>query len=405
MKKIIVVAISLIAIFIINTPVFADGETPTNTITPAEGFILTPSRYSTRDLNNKSCPLNKPQYYLTKTPSSMWMLNCGNCLRNTLPALPTAISTATQTPTVTATWNYLTPTNTPTITGTPTKTVTPTIDISSGVIVTRHDNSQISLTNIGDYGLSTGKVYFNYYSGEKVITKIDGNTSGGYYVYLNISNSYYHDNWGGCTRITIKNGRNTPITLTWKDNITTGSAGFLSGTRSLSYLESVAYQAGCTGAYVSGNLTRQLEIYVPSGYTTTYQDIEIYQDSQVTNSSNKNNSVDGTVTVYLGSLEMLSATPTPTPTSLGYCAVIEEDTVDQDYFGYTGLSYGQTDCIDIGNQDVSILGIDLDIPWIAHMCATSLSLGDIYIFGMGISLAKIFSIVMIVASLGLLFWT
>lgn len=95
-------------------------------------------------------------------------------------------------------------------------------------------------------------------------------------------------------------------------------------------------------------------------------------------------------TVYIQPQPVLpTQMPTATPTAIvdGYCGSVDGQEGSPDpAFGWTGIEYGQSACLDLGGFQISILGVDIDIPWLAHLCLQGLYIGEAVIFGVSISL-------------------
>ncbi|MCD4735609.1 MAG: hypothetical protein K8R53_06165, partial [Bacteroidales bacterium] len=73
-----------------------------------------------------------------------------------------------------------------------------------------------------------------------------------------------------------------------------------------------------------------------------------------------------------------------------------EEAQDEYGFDYTGIVFGSTFCINVGPYEYEILGVSIDIPWIAYICVQELSLGVATVFGVDISFDA-FTVVMAVA--------
>jgi hypothetical protein len=105
------------------------------------------------------------------------------------------------------------------------------------------------------------------------------------------------------------------------------------------------------------------------------------------------NSSNGGITyhweTYFYAVPLPPVTPTVTPTATAthiasYCEIT--DSVGSIAFSYSGLIFGAAHCVDVGNWSVSILGIAIDIPWIAHLCFQDVTLGTVILFNVVVSL-------------------
>jgi hypothetical protein len=78
--------------------------------------------------------------------------------------------------------------------------------------------------------------------------------------------------------------------------------------------------------------------------------------------------------------------------------IVAEGDEEEDMYGfdYDGIYFGNTYCVDIGPDEAEILGITLEMPWIAHLCAQEVGIGNIKVFGVDVNL-DIFIIMLAVA--------
>lgn len=106
-----------------------------------------------------------------------------------------------------------------------------------------------------------------------------------------------------------------------------------------------------------------------------------------------------TIDVYAYITCLGTGTPTPGPTCLdtggSYCDCVDAVTTCTD-FCYTGFGpTGNGVCADVGPYSLTLFGIDLEIPWIAHVCFEEWLFGTAIIFGVSFSMDVVIFVVLI----------
>lgn len=319
-----------------------------------------------------TCPADPPSGWLTTTPSSSWLILCGQCL-NADGSWPNLTPTGTPPPTVYGTSTLgPSPTNgpSPTATKTPTATVTrtPTVTLTP----TKSWQSVAFIPPLSPwYGVSPGGGIQNTYW-----YRIDmgaGNT-------IKYDGSSYVD-WSGACHSAGSDAVAVQLCVSTDGN-TCGtprlqySCGALEG-RDRSW-DGITYATGTNGPgrYLIGRV-------VTTGASGQWA---------------LNDAVLHHVEVQWG-IPTPGPTPTAAPVLDNYCTSV--DGSNESDFGYSGIIYDVTECLDVGPWSVTIpiLGFSFDVPWLLHLCLQGVSLGVVTVFGVGVLLDVIALVMAVVMAI------
>lgn len=407
-KSSVVLLLGALTVGLIVTPraVWAYEEYQEVTSTPeATTTVTAPPAYqphilSTQDLGDLSCPSDgsNPVGWGTVTPSSGWNLLCSQCVNQSEWATSTPADTQTPNPTYvyftqaacqTAAVNgedcMLTPGVTQTVTPLP-STATSTIPASNivftgGSLVTTgsvyfSDNAEFPRT--WSRVLTSDLVTFSGYVGirDASTTRWDSRLvdfqttyTGSGYVYWNADFVESHEN----------------ATLNYVLLILHDSDGD-------EIIDLIVNPSGSAYLNSSGTIYYRLSYNSQNPFMSYSIPAAEFTDK-------------GTV---LSTMPFeLTPTPTVTPTAspLGYCQSVSNV---ESGFSWSGITYGQSYCVDIGPYG----GFDFNgltanpigaFPWIAHLCFQDVSFGNAVIFDVEISLEVVLYILGIVAIIRNLF--
>jgi len=385
--SILMLAILLILMFLLKFDrVNAQGETstPTATMTDVPGVMVT-QRMTSTPISNVACPTGLPTYWLTKTPSSLWRLNCDRCIIPTLPAMPTVTvtNTGTVTPTPSGTWSSPTPTNTATNTPTPSPTPAKAVECwydlgceqLSDTLIRFHKsgtaNGWGTFSTTSQFKRLTNANLHIYYVGDLVARNTSSVAGSFQYqpeirssVGLRYSTAYFY-------RLqNVPAGSTNPYDLMF-----------------LAY--PLNYSGDPAGAIYDAKLKMDYGSWGNAGMSDYwFWDWDYYVFV----------SVDEMTEFPTGDLP----TPTPTPAP-SYCSSVNGNEDDEALFDYGGLEFGSKYCMDIGGYQFSILGLDIDIPLWLHICLQNLSFGVVTFFGAKLSLDVLFIAIAVVWGLRLMF--
>ncbi|MCJ7696509.1 MAG: hypothetical protein MUO40_13950 [Anaerolineaceae bacterium] len=337
------------------------------TVTPIPGYV--PTIHPTIDYEylteNYECPPLTPGGYGTVTPSALWMQKCAHCL----------------------------PENQQIITPTPATTQQPTAYPGDEFITGRfQDTDWWQLNGTGDFitwaemgetyvGTETGVTYVNFMSrlwqnyGQENST-YDLTYYVNYQVQAPASSSIY---WGYTRTMAFRFKNNTA------DYIEVEVYDIASG-------ELENFWVLNPGALVEKNLWSasnqvpvdidewlavEIRVYDSNASATDFQ----FYDYKTQWMSNGN---DRLITVrYEPGLY------SPDPEFESDCiAIVSEgdEEINDSAFDYDGLTFGAIYCVDLGPYEYSILGVEIDIPHIAHICVQEVGIGTITVFGVDVSL-------------------
>jgi len=321
--------------------------TVTSTVTAPPAYVPTISTAPTYP-SDFSCPSGPISGWGTVTPSTYWSANCSQCV-----VTPLWTSTAQPAATVTGT----PPTATPvTSTPTPSATTTPT------PIYTQSATTYTYVSFTSSYTGATMSCE-TYYNGLKCqfYFPTPPNARTQYSPVLTISAP------SNSTAYIVSDSVATGKFWYANPDIDNYSMGLSTGT----------YPA--TGTGVSVHHTYSKSVGTSFGLT--------FHTSKDTNQSSF---WGGTVYIQPQAVfpTPIPVTPsvTPTGTPSVYCAAVDGSTSGDSGFSWTGIEYGASACIDIGPEEISILGVDIGFPHLAHLCLQEISIGIMVIFGVTIAL-------------------
>lgn len=377
---------------------------PTTTITapPPYNPLINP----TIDYGNLECPENgsNPVGWGTVTPSSAWLLLCSQCVNASDWSTSTPSNTNTPNPTLESMTQIAcqtaaaggSPCTTPTVTVTPTATITPTAT-----------------------GTPTG-------GGMECLYLINGQCwNGGVVSYTHeftingFNNNYFADLIG----VHVQSPYNTLVNIYYAYDITISWSN--ADSRYAPTLENHLWARDPQSGWntnIDSNYSNACTPGTSGTCNHTYQKQQPFTNGNPNNQGTdfyvniKNNNVSwpsgdniAQGWVYI-SISSLPTTPTPTATGtpgtdLSYCQTVHDEETG---FDWTGISYGNEYCIDIGPYG----GFDFGgltanpigaFPWIAHICFQDISFGELTVFDVVISLEAILYILGIVAIIRNLF--
>lgn len=350
-------------------PLAQDTLTPTPTITsPAIGWIPTILPLTPPTFTNILCPPVTPYGYGTVTPNALWSAYCGQCVDVTQIASPQATPSPTDaqsTMTQTIIAMTATRTRTPTPVVSPTATNTPTTKLTVSTPGWPSCWYGWALPDAWSYVCS------QYYNGVKCVTSIRNYPPGDFCLR---GEWQFSDSRGGGTQ------------QYWYR--TDGYAGGTYVSTGYPYLYGAMSRTGLSvgsgenvvgiGEYHDNGTSSSSSRYMGIGAAQHYNKTSIWDN-----------------TTYIYPFAGIPPTPTagPTPNAGSYCSTVDGSTYNA--FSLSSLTLGIKYCVDIGNWSYSILGVAIDIPWIAHLCLQDVSFGTATILGVVISLDTIVTIAVI----------
>lgn len=333
-------------------------DTPTSTITAVGGYI--PTINATQALNLE-CGVNTPIGWGSVTPDGVWSVLCSSCMVTPFPSFTPPATSTFPSPTGTL------PTSTITATApSPTSTALP-----PGAITCNGNSAELVCVQVNAYTIRLD-VQGNPFNVSMNYAPIYGSGAGTHY--------YFELFWN--------NG-------TWVDPFDGGSAAERHGNYGHYFItDGFLVLNGGGGAPCANPGDRCGEF--PTGLF--YHDY-IYASGDrligLVRAGPDNNFfwTPGGSSLLVSAAPILPApTPTPTPTGTppGYCQVVNGGgAVPDSGFEFNGITFGSTACFDIGpipTWDFGFLVVNVNIPWIAHLCLTDVDLGVITAFGVQISL-------------------
>lgn len=318
-------------------------DTPTSTITAQPGYIPSVMPTNSLDLN---CGVGTPVSWGTVTPDSVWSVLCSHCMSTAIPS-PTSLFTVTPSPTLGV--------GTPSVT--PSPTTTPVnggcLAVGVGVVVADVNRTGFVTCSVSPANVieCSGSVSWDFtgagFANIDVPITFIGSPLIGYFEH---DDFWEYGSGGSLSDITRPGivysfGTCEPV---WNSGFNTSGSCNLSG-------------APMTGAFLRW---------------VVYQDSE--PDTDYTFSTKW--SING---------NCLAVTPVPTAVS-PYCTVVNGGGgIPDDGFAFDGITFGSTACFDVGpipTWDFGFLVVNVNIPWIAHLCLTNVDLGVIQAFGVSVSL-------------------
>jgi hypothetical protein len=354
MKKSIIVpalALSLLALAAFSPSLATAQEpTPTATITsPPPLQISTPVSGEFDEGND--CPEDgNITGFGTVTPSAFWEYSCSHCL---------VTPESTSTPAPVPTWDG---TGTPPPTTTPTIDVTPTSQPQAGGYITEY-------TMVG-YVQPNSWCLTNTLNSTVCTLSPDGSVLS-CSVDMQAYDSASSDTLGRSCEAGIQVSflrSQDELYVYWEDDIT------FTPTQS----QNVMY-----ANYQNYDLSSG-ELLITQGGIAT---IRAYSSGLYTGFLR----VVGTLTI---STSPIGIPPTPTPNpDAEFCSSVAPLN-DEEYFGFTGVEFGQMACVDFLDPPINkeILGVEINIPHFIHLCFQDVSIGVITLFGMSFSLDTIVAV-------------
>lgn len=334
---------------------------PTITAPPPPLVTVLPGTFPASFL----CPTGVPMLWETVTPSSAWWFFCAQCITTRFPTstprTPTPAPSSTGTP------------YTPTSTATPTPTATPvglTLYLVNAPVLNIYGSNMTVVSHTEScYNLEGGIYCSGVFTASWTTSGFERNMSlwlgmrrsdnsiSNYSVYMwhRINPNYTSSvaQWGA--RAHPINGQGSDW-ISWTDD---------------SEDESHVNRNGDPLPTCGGTSNPCKEVrpfYIRPG-----------------NSSNTGVTYNWATYFYaVPGLPPVTPSPTATARPGSYCDVT--DSVGSIAFSYSGLIFGAAHCVDVGNWSVSILGIAIEIPWIAHLCFQDVTLGTVILFNVVVSL-------------------
>ena len=361
-KKIIIfnILFPIIWICLLNNFDIVLGQTETP---PNPGYrptvVTTPIPKGSR--NTVICPPVEPGYYLTRTPSNEWLLECGHCLPENYPV-------QTMTP-------AYEPTNTP----------FPNNGTNQVYAMT---GCKYQINGGGDYVCSSWQPETTY-----VLTEVDKSYSSYTEQTINVKNSEkevdYEINFHFRYQLQVAPGPS----YTW---------GYTRYFRF--YFKNYNADEVSIDIYKDGELfnfyvlDKSQAVYMPitsgdhSGsidYDSEYIfDIKVFGSADGTADFQFRDDVDqyiGGVYSRLFTVSYENQSFQETPEFVLWCATIEEED-DSLWFDYDGITFGDIYCVDIGPYSVELLGWEIGLPYIANICVQEVGFGHVVIFGLDVDL-------------------
>jgi len=362
-------------------PLLQDTDTPTPsatasppptstryaTLTPGGPTVTAPPfgapTEATRSANPNdfTCPVGPPTGWLTQTPSASWLILCGQCL-NPDGSWPNLTATPTVAPTVYRTSTLgPSPTNgpSPTATKTPTATVTrtPTVTFTPTKVYTSVDfipplaqwlgvspGAGVQSTYWGPIDMGSGNTLQAYNGSTYATWSVACHTAGSDALEIALCVSANGSTCIGTTRLRFSCGA-----LEGRDRSLSGDTYWTANDGPGRYLLGKVTTTGTSGQW--------------GVYAATVYNIQVQWP-----------------------LTTPTVTPTAPPILSNYCTSV--DSSAENDFSYSGIILGPAQCLDIGPYSISIpiLGLDIDLPWLAHVCLQGVTLGSVFIFGLALSL-------------------
>jgi len=333
-----------------QAPQYQTTSTVTASITSAPAYV--PTIIDPTYPSDFACPEDGTvDGYGTTTPSLFWELNCSQCVITALVSSTPYVPTVTGTPPTT--------TNTPPISPTVTATVESTLV---------PNNLTFTSWTAGSGGLVPSYSCYTYHNGFYCDFAFPTPTNRRT-LYQSVL-TFARNGWGGNVYVVFDAaaGGNFwyehPRTVAFDWNLGDGS------------YPSVGSGVTEHGSYTLGS----------SAVIDTYQ---------------WSKAEDGQYVTWFGTVyyqpQPILPTPvpvTPTGTPSGYCESVDGSTGGDSAFTWTGIEYGVAQCLDIGPYEVDILGIAIDIPWLAHLCLQEISIGVITAFNVVVTLDVIIAILL-----------
>lgn len=345
--------------------VFADG---TATPTPPPGYlpdIPDEIEYDEGE-ENYSCPPGPPLYYMTKTPSPLWMLKCGHCLPENQPFM------------------------TPTVAYTPSPTDMP----GNGDSYT-HVQDYWKLNGEGDYIYEFEPDVVQYEINEYGLPRSSWLTQR-ISVYDTGEDADYQFSLDGLYRLDVTACSSLYCAYD-------RSFGMVFKNYDADAVEIEVYDSGeLVNYWVLDNPGQIVSKTFDFGSMCNVVDVDVLITINVTvyGSSVSNPDVqiwDAAYDFICGSFsrqwhEVYAQTHVSfseeEETNFVCDTITEAGEEEEDMygFGYTGIELGGIYCLNIGPYEYDILGVEIDIPWVAYICVQEVSLGLIEIFGVAIDL-------------------
>ncbi|HUD44904.1 MAG TPA: hypothetical protein VMR41_05145 [Patescibacteria group bacterium] len=340
--------------FILTFPVFADS---TPTVTPGPGFEST--QYLPTGVDNAIlCPDSTPEDWLTVTPGDVWNFYCMAC----------SMKYSTSTPVPEPTWNG---------TGTAPTTITPTIEITPTIQGTPIYSGPALANWISEPGGGPATGVMPFTKSGYGLQAQDGAWTGTIDVLADLT--YVHADYEFNTLYNyIKIANNTPneIVVNYNvvepystyslqvDNFPPAAGGHVTN---INYEQTFVISG--TGGFNAGAGNVSLSVQ-EDGYGGYYDD----------GSSMTINAPAAT--------PMPTTLPEPTTTAtLQYCAKVSAGSpASNNVFNMSGLIKEAGSCLDIGPYNANLLGIELNVPALVHVCLYGISFGSMSILGITFSM-------------------
>jgi hypothetical protein len=372
---------------------YQDTDTPVPTAVPTITNMSGTSMYGITQgatINPEwFCQDGTPVGWKTKTPNAMWDMACGQCSNHDGEWWPDG--TRTLTPTVLVSPSYTPPVGTPSTTRSPTLTATPSDSYLYQVV--GNITGSYFCPSTGCAGLDTFVEFVvptaDTIETVAVLSWVGNSHSASNYGTLGFNN--YGDT--GDTNYFIQVGNLQAKTGAQEGCFYKTSDWYCSRARSDGYLTSGA------DYWAAGTFSGECNL---SGVNCRLQ------------LGNHSGNTGGSMSWWSGELtvmykvKMSSAQKTQlfvTPYNIeNYCASVDDTGVGTD-FGYSGLVWGEIDpehgCFDIGPVTIPLLPDPNVLPWLAHICFQTVSMGTIVVFGLTINIDVLLMLMGIIYVIGL----
>lgn len=425
-KTLIIIGITLLLAILTSYPAGVQAYQALTSTPSAQPTITAPPGYNPMvntpfSPSSLDCPDDgsNPIGWGTVTPSSGWMMLCSQCVNQSEWGTSTPSNTKTPNPTFVSLTQAACQTaavgGEPCYTATPyptgTATTTPTISVTGTPVsggfkcnglygsscfageVTSYEhnftmpfdnNSSADVFNINIPNTPNGQQIIIYYRYEVTSTWVGAHPNYSPYIAFRTWISYPASNWGG-----------------WLPYPVTYWGGWHSSP--------TAHEDGQRGVSGSFPVQRQGTMMVAHYQANTFGGINLnfsFKNNNVGWDAGTNPLLQGTLYISLvGYPTTPTPTPTATPSNLGYCESVSSV---ESGFSWSGITYGETRCFDIGPYG----GFDFggltsnpigEMPWLAHICLQDVSFGDVTVFDVIISLEAILYILGIAAVIRNLF--